>query len=117
MTPPFGGATARLPQALQPPPHLLTTLPRTLPAPAGGGRCEAPGSRLAGRAKTGERRPPGTRCGRSGALAGTFEPSQSCHASKTVGFTWMGTTRLTPPRMLSRSVRVFDASASTPSRW
>ena len=38
--PTLAGRTARLPRRLQPPPHLLTTLP----APAGGGRCVCHGT-------------------------------------------------------------------------
>ena len=63
------GADGASATALQPPPHLLTTLP----APAGGGRCGSPGRGLRGAPDqgTGETRRsgcrPGVRRGRSGA--------------------------------------------------
>ena len=48
----LGGRTARLPTALQPPPHLLTTLP----APAGGGRRDGPRQDRQSRGGKSERR-------------------------------------------------------------
>ena len=53
---------------------------------------------------------------RTTVIPGVLQAAQSPHASRTVGCTCKGTTRLASNRMLSRSVRLFEASASRPSK-
>ena len=77
----LGGRTARLPTALQPPPHLLTTLP----APAGGGRRGCPFDRdrggCAARLGKGEPREPRQSLGRGSdrsVVRGDARAADSC---------------------------------------
>ena len=69
VTPPFGGADGASATALQPPPHLLTTLP----VPAGGGRCVHPGAPPTDRAPS--LRPA---AGSFSELASSVSPSVHC---------------------------------------